>query len=119
MSMLFSRRNESLEQPSTTREPLISPLPAFLEEQSSAPPASRAFRAEPASPALPHKLPRRTKAHVASACVNCKKKHLGCDPARPCRRCVLSGKEVCHPVPKVPILFYPSTILGHLRRSVR
>ncbi|KAI3088319.1 hypothetical protein CBS147353_226 [Aspergillus niger] len=43
--------------------------------------------------ALPQKPTRRTKAHVASACVNCKKKHLGCDPARPCRRCVLSGKE--------------------------
>ena len=43
---------------------------------------------------LTQKPTRRTKAHVASACVNCKKKHLGCDPARPCRRCVLSGKEV-------------------------
>ncbi|EAW06782.1 putative C6 transcription factor [Aspergillus clavatus NRRL 1] len=46
-----------------------------------------------ASRALSPKGTRRTKAHVASACVNCKKKHLGCDPARPCRRCVLSGKE--------------------------
>ncbi|KAL4957279.1 hypothetical protein BDW69DRAFT_191711 [Aspergillus filifer] len=45
-----------------------------------------------ATRALPQKTTRRTKAHVASACVNCKKKHLGCDPARPCRRCVLSGK---------------------------
>ncbi|KAM0114514.1 hypothetical protein ACP6JC_008944 [Aspergillus fumigatus] len=44
--------------------------------------------------ALLPKGTRRTKAHVASACVNCKKKHLGCDPARPCRRCVLSGKEM-------------------------
>ncbi|KAJ5506936.1 hypothetical protein N7453_005893 [Penicillium expansum] len=41
---------------------------------------------------LAQKSTRRTKAHVASACVNCKKKHLGCDPARPCRRCVLAGK---------------------------
>ncbi|KAJ6092497.1 hypothetical protein N7486_007786 [Penicillium sp. IBT 16267x] len=41
---------------------------------------------------LAPKSTRRTKAHVASACVNCKKKHLGCDPARPCRRCVLAGK---------------------------
>ncbi|KAL3471119.1 hypothetical protein BJX99DRAFT_267001 [Aspergillus californicus] len=49
--------------------------------------------AGPASRALPQKTTRRTKAHVASACVNCKKKHLGCDPARPCRRCVLSGKQ--------------------------
>lgn len=44
--------------------------------------------------ALAQKSTRRTKAHVASACVNCKKKHLGCDPARPCRRCVLAGKAV-------------------------
>lgn len=37
---------------------------------------------------------RKAKAHVASACVNCKKKHLRCDNARPCKRCVQSGKEV-------------------------
>src|SRR5436305_303823 len=37
---------------------------------------------------------RKTKAHVASACVNCKKKHLRCDDSRPCRSCVQSGKEV-------------------------
>lgn len=48
----------------------------------------------PAGRSLAQKSTRRTKAHVASACVNCKKKHLGCDPARPCRRCVLSGKAV-------------------------
>ncbi|KAF1923946.1 uncharacterized protein M421DRAFT_73999 [Didymella exigua CBS 183.55] len=36
---------------------------------------------------------RRTKAHVASACVNCKKAHLSCDVQRPCGRCVSSGKQ--------------------------
>ncbi|KAL2396872.1 hypothetical protein ABEF93_004102 [Exophiala dermatitidis] len=36
---------------------------------------------------------RKAKAHVASACINCKKKHLRCDNSRPCRRCVASGKE--------------------------
>ncbi|KAJ5423198.1 hypothetical protein N7491_008414 [Penicillium cf. griseofulvum] len=46
----------------------------------------------PRGRSLAQKSTRRTKAHVASACVNCKKKHLGCDPARPCRRCVLAGK---------------------------
>ncbi|KAJ5097921.1 hypothetical protein N7532_004922 [Penicillium argentinense] len=46
----------------------------------------------PSTRSLAQKSTRRTKAHVASACVNCKKKHLGCDPARPCRRCVLAGK---------------------------
>ncbi|KAJ5567952.1 hypothetical protein N7450_010438 [Penicillium hetheringtonii] len=48
--------------------------------------------AGPSNRVLAQKSTRRTKAHVASACVNCKKKHLGCDPARPCRRCVLAGK---------------------------
>lgn len=50
---------------------------------------------QPGTVPLPPRLTRRTKAHVASACVNCKQKHLGCDSARPCRRCVLAGKEVC------------------------
>ena len=40
------------------------------------------------------KAARKAKAHVASACINCKKKHLRCDAARPCRRCEQSGKEV-------------------------
>ncbi|OJD15214.1 hypothetical protein AJ78_04513 [Emergomyces pasteurianus Ep9510] len=42
---------------------------------------------------LPPRSTRRAKAHVASACVNCKRKHLGCDSARPCRRCISAGKE--------------------------
>jgi hypothetical protein len=43
---------------------------------------------------LRHSKPaRRTKAHVASACVNCKKAHLSCDVQRPCGRCVASGKQ--------------------------
>lgn len=37
---------------------------------------------------------RRTKSHVASACINCKKAHLSCDVQRPCQRCVSSGKQV-------------------------
>lgn len=37
-------------------------------------------------------LRRRAKAHVASACVNCKKAHLACDAQRPCPRCVSIGK---------------------------
>ncbi|KAL9080380.1 MAG: hypothetical protein Q9157_000836 [Trypethelium eluteriae] len=36
---------------------------------------------------------RRTKAHVASACVNCKRAHLSCDIKRPCTRCVATGKQ--------------------------
>ena len=41
---------------------------------------------------------RKPKAHVASACINCKKKHLRCDNSRPCRRCVQSSKEVYFPL---------------------
>ena len=37
---------------------------------------------------------RRQKAHVPSACVNCKRKHLACETKRPCNRCVQTGKEV-------------------------
>ena len=37
---------------------------------------------------------RRAKAHVPSACVNCKKKHLACETKRPCNRCIQTGKEV-------------------------
>ena len=50
---------------------------------------------QPGSGDISPRATRKTKAHVASACVNCKKKHLRCDNARPCRRCVQSGKEVC------------------------
>ena len=42
----------------------------------------------------PPGIARRAKAHVPSACVNCKKKHLACETRRPCNRCVLNGKEV-------------------------
>lgn len=41
---------------------------------------------------------RKAKAHVASACINCKRAHLSCDISRPCARCVASGKQVCIPV---------------------
>lgn len=37
---------------------------------------------------------RKSKAHVASACINCKRAHLSCDVNRPCARCVASGKQV-------------------------
>lgn len=38
---------------------------------------------------------RKAKAHVASACINCKRAHLSCDISRPCARCIASGKQVC------------------------
>ncbi|KAK3487766.1 uncharacterized protein B0T23DRAFT_213901 [Neurospora hispaniola] len=36
---------------------------------------------------------RKTKGHVASACVPCKRAHLRCDARRPCSRCSSSGKD--------------------------
>lgn len=42
----------------------------------------------------PNQIGRKSKAHVASACVNCKRAHLSCDIQRPCLRCVASGKQV-------------------------
>ncbi|KAL4918375.1 hypothetical protein BDW62DRAFT_68132 [Aspergillus aurantiobrunneus] len=92
--------DETLRQPLVFGEPFPSSrFPAFTGQSTSQPstvpypqPAFGAATAGSASRTLPQKTTRRTKAHVASACVNCKKKHLGCDPARPCRRCVLSGK---------------------------
>ncbi|KAL2822977.1 hypothetical protein BJX63DRAFT_417377 [Aspergillus granulosus] len=94
--------DETLRQPLAYSEPFPSGrLPPSLPVQTSAQPSTATYpqttfgasAAGPASRTLPQKTTRRTKAHVASACVNCKKKHLGCDPARPCRRCVLSNKE--------------------------
>lgn len=40
---------------------------------------------------------RKSRGHVASACINCKKAHLSCDVQRPCARCVSSGKQVVIP----------------------
>ncbi|KAG2224560.1 hypothetical protein INT45_004405 [Circinella minor] len=40
---------------------------------------------------IPKKRP--SKSHVPAACVNCQKAHLACDVARPCKRCVQSGRE--------------------------
>ncbi|TPX35708.1 hypothetical protein SmJEL517_g01886 [Synchytrium microbalum] len=40
---------------------------------------------------------KRTKRqkHVGKACVHCKKAHLACDDARPCRRCAHMGRLDC------------------------
>ncbi|EST07030.2 PAS domain protein [Kalmanozyma brasiliensis GHG001] len=36
---------------------------------------------------------KQAKAHVPSACLNCKRAHLACDVGRPCRRCINLGKS--------------------------
>jgi len=83
--------------------PSYPPLLSFSSPSTSLPSIpvagseQRRFGPSPISP----RATRKTKAHVASACINCKNKHLRCDDARPCRRCVQSGKEVR----AVPVLF--------------
>lgn len=52
----------------------------------------------------PPGIARRAKAHVPSACVNCKRKHLACETKRPCNRCVQTGKEVSKSKIAKPIL---------------
>ncbi|KAH7385652.1 hypothetical protein BKA66DRAFT_511487 [Pyrenochaeta sp. MPI-SDFR-AT-0127] len=64
----------------------------YAAAQHSGPMVQQAAMIAP-PPARPTKPARRTKAHVASACVNCKKAHLSCDVQRPCGRCVASGKQ--------------------------
>ncbi|KAI9930570.1 hypothetical protein AWENTII_007469 [Aspergillus wentii] len=90
----ISQRSFAFNDPLSSRQP-----PAFGAQAGSQPiqgpyptPTLATSPSGTATRALPQKPTRRTKAHVASACVNCKKKHLGCDPARPCRRCVVAGK---------------------------
>lgn len=63
----------------------------------SAPHASSGDHVAVPGPALAgsstNRTARRSKTHVASACVNCKRAHLSCDVQRPCARCVASGKQ--------------------------
>ena len=65
-------------------------IPAFRDESnedSQDSPEGQSFTA--GAPGVA----RRQKAHVPSACVNCKRKHLACETKRPCNRCVQTGKE--------------------------
>lgn len=63
----------------------IQPLNSFAAE--------RVPNSAPLEPAPVPKAQRKTKGHVASACVPCKRAHLRCDAMRPCSRCVTGGKE--------------------------
>ncbi|KAF2869846.1 hypothetical protein BDV95DRAFT_497593 [Massariosphaeria phaeospora] len=67
-------------------------VPAYLGGPGPGPQVQPTSMLTP-PPLRPTKPARRTKAHVASACVNCKKAHLSCDVQRPCGRCVASGKQ--------------------------
>ncbi|KAK3954634.1 hypothetical protein QBC32DRAFT_207385 [Pseudoneurospora amorphoporcata] len=59
------------------------------------PPHSTALyhSAHDSHPQTSPKPQRKTKGHVASACVPCKRAHLRCDARRPCSRCSSSGKD--------------------------
>lgn len=81
----------------------IVPSSAFDQAGARVDPSNEQIRtAAPSIPATPSTAGpsasvrggRRAKAHVASACINCKRAHLSCDVQRPCTRCVASGKEV-------------------------
>lgn len=85
------------------------------EAPASTGPAPSSFQPQySAAPSSP-KSTRKSKVHVPSACVNCKKKHLRCDNSRPCHRCVQSGKEVSR------FFMHPRCFLtdsGHFRTVV-
>ena len=78
--------------------PVGAPAPLLQAQpvQPYMPPAAYSGPTSLTSPtgAKIHRPSRRTKAHVAKACQNCKKAHLSCNEARPCARCVASGKQV-------------------------
>ncbi|KAF2276269.1 uncharacterized protein EI97DRAFT_53904 [Westerdykella ornata] len=67
-------------------------VPAYHSTQPSGPQGALPPAIIPQQ-TIRQKPARRTKAHVASACVNCKRAHLSCDVQRPCGRCVTSGKQ--------------------------
>jgi hypothetical protein len=69
------------------------PMPAYLGSHGPVPHGQQQAMIAP-PPLRQSKPARRTKAHVAAACVNCKKAHLSCDVQRPCGRCVASSKQV-------------------------
>jgi hypothetical protein len=91
----------------------ISPTPQLQHQRSTAASASSvsssssvaipgATTSKPANQESPQgstKTGRKSKAHVASACFNCKRAHLSCDDQRPCARCVASGKQVSIDLP--------------------
>merc|ERR1711881_295174 len=76
-----------------SNQPLMPAGPTY--QQGRADPGYQQGPTSLASSSAPRaqRTTRRTKAHVAKACQNCKKAHLSCDEQRPCTRCVASGKQ--------------------------
>jgi hypothetical protein len=74
----------------------MAPMLGVQQFGAQPPPGLYAGPVSAPTPSVPRiqRTSRRAKAHVAKACQNCKKAHLSCDEARPCARCVASGKQV-------------------------
>lgn len=75
----------------TPRQPYVSPAPSITPQHSAS--QLRTAVPDPGTRVTSPRSQRKTKGHVASACVPCKKAHLRCDSQRPCSRCVTHGKE--------------------------
>ncbi|TAQ83066.1 hypothetical protein B7494_g8610, partial [Chlorociboria aeruginascens] len=84
--------------PSQRQYPQLQQRPQIQPEQhqtySPQPSGSVAMPSMAEVPGYPSpKAQRKTKGHVASACVPCKRAHLRCDAQRPCSRCLSNGKD--------------------------
>ncbi|KAJ6790386.1 hypothetical protein PWT90_07767 [Aphanocladium album] len=75
----------------TPQQPYVSPAPSITPQHSAS--QLRTTAPESSTRVTSPRSHRKTKGHVASACVPCKKAHLRCDSQRPCSRCVTHGKE--------------------------
>ncbi|KAI9052830.1 hypothetical protein LZ554_003103 [Drepanopeziza brunnea f. sp. 'monogermtubi'] len=79
--------------------PQVPPQPQQHHGYAPHPQALQPFPAPDGQPVMEApgfespKQQRKTKGHVASACVPCKRAHLRCDAQRPCSRCLSNGKE--------------------------
>ncbi|KAK1996725.1 hypothetical protein LX36DRAFT_579866 [Colletotrichum falcatum] len=91
------------------RPPPPPPPPSYMQHMSGPPPppphsqptgphqhgygTTMSQTSQDSAPYTSPKTQRKTKGHVASACVPCKRAHLRCDAQRPCSRCTSNGKE--------------------------
>ncbi|KAF3767408.1 hypothetical protein M406DRAFT_253428 [Cryphonectria parasitica EP155] len=91
LSSYTSQHNQILSQnpylPTPATIPTSGPVPTY-NTVTSRPPTQESQQSF-ASP----KSQRKTKGHVAAACVPCKKAHLSTTAQRPCNRCVQNNKE--------------------------
>ncbi|KAJ3031339.1 hypothetical protein HDV00_008376 [Rhizophlyctis rosea] len=78
--------------PSTTTT-FHPPPTSTLTPPVAAPPSSSIIMADTIPP--PTTTDPQKPRHVNRACTHCKKAHLACDAARPCKRCAHSGRADC------------------------